>query len=430
MSLTPVFGHGPRPRAPISAKPRTRTVFQKPGTIIEDELDRAIAYAKLSLDPIMDKEQFAVALKLEATDADTKRAKTAAIRAALTPCWELVKGTSPALKLRHTLKSIRRTLSEFLGDKWLRQRVLTGCQVRNFKELRELIIRSKSLTEHLEPHSRLSDLATEIAALIKTPGENFTTRLLQFESAFEPYLAEVQGTNSKYQFGAYENDFQPPEGDRRLAPPTSAALADLKNAKESATSSMRNLWTALALLPLTRETRVTCEDEFIRHFGDLSPYTLAQNRYAFHEIVARREKASGSSPPSAKQAQSVRRISPDQLTANELADGLEKLHTVAMTRWSDKKRFNRDLAPRYSEFVKRAKGSTSGSSKKGREGTLAQFSGQEICRNCAINDPKAPLHFRSGCDEPLRKVARVARAISTVSLPGFNPEWEAGFEVP
>ena len=384
--------------------------FEKWMTLTDskDDLARVIAYAELVLSPVMDKDEFTKALKLPAGNATEKRAKQAAVMAALASCWEISKGTSVTKKLRHTLKSIRRLLSDYLENNWLRQRVLTGLQVRNFRELRELIIRSKNLTETLEDHCRISDLAKKFRKLRDSPDPTFTVRMLELECAFEPYLAEVQGTSSKYINGAYENDLRPSAGDQRLSPPTSADLADLRNETERVTPSMRTMWLAMSLAPLPDQAIVRIEDEFIRNHGDLSPFTLAQNRYAFHELVSKHEKAN---PQATKTVNRLngKRIHPKDLTSEELADGVEKLHVQAMQRWDDS-RFDRAKAPRYSEYIERAKGST-----ENRNERLAHFTGKEVCRNCLLNNLSSPLHLRSSCNKPLNTEGRARASRRSVS---------------
>ena len=166
------------------------------------------------------------------------------------------------------------------------------------------------------------------------------------------------------------------------------------------TSSMRTMWLAMSLAPLPHEAIVRIEDEFIRNYGDLSPFTMAQNRYAFHEIVSKHEKAN---PRATASCNRMAARSASQMSASELAQGVEKLHICAMQRWGDKDRFDHDKAPRYTEHFKRAQDSKTESRKE----MLARFTGKEVCRNCLRHDPSSPLHFRSTCDKTFTRADSV-----------------------
>ena len=428
------------------------------GYEVSTEIGRQLTYAKTVLKPIVCQETLATIEK--STDNDAK--KTAELKKLIAKIWIAdSKMVSPASRLRTTLEGIRTCLADYIADEWIRKMVLTGGQIGSLLAFRQYLIRLKNLEENQEDFNRLGDLARQYKKIVNGSSQ-YMSRYLQLVQLAEEFRITPVPQESAYKYGAYDNEQKPPVGTVRGEPPTQEGAVGAKpNKTELISPGMKTMFMGIALSHMTPKTIRDIEHRFIHDKGSLHPLALAQHRYYFHELVQVEEKTAG---VGAKQPQTAatRRISPDQLTAVELSDGIEKLHKVAMTRW-EQGQFNKEQAPRYSEWVKRAQnGAPAGGgdtftvpernipgqvkrkmiSKLNiqdfcqdclREGVIASFYGDCTNENHKCNmirKANSRNRFKGKRRAVAAAKARSRSSSSNRSLPGFTPAWEAGFEVP
>ena len=311
---------------------------------------RLLTYAKTVLKPIISLEAIA---EIERSEAD-EAAKTALLKTEIKKIWVTdSKVVSPAGRLRTTLEGIRVCLADYIQDEWLRKTVLTGGQIGSIPQFREFLINLRSLDESTEDYNRLADLAENFRKVVDGP-DNYMTRYLRLLQLGEEYRITPVGDDSVYKYGAYENETRPKVGAVKAETPKSEDAVGAKpNKTELISPAMRTMFMGMALSHLPRKTIREIEHKFIQDNGSLHPLALAQHRYHFHELAQLEEKVSGRKETSQNVA--ARRVAaPSQMSASELAEGVEKLHICAMQRWGDKKKFDHAKAPRYTEHFKRA----------------------------------------------------------------------------
>ena len=426
------------------------------GYEVSTVLGRQLTYAKTVLKPIVCQEALATIEKSTKNEKD----KTADLKTLIAKIWIAdSKMVSPASRLRTTLEGIRTCLADFIADEWIRKMVLTGGQIGSLLGFRQYLIRLKNLEENQEDFNRLGDLARQYKKIVNGSSQ-YMSRYLQLVQLAEEFRITPVPQESSYKYGAYDNEQKPPVGTVRGSPPTEEGAVGAKpNKTELISPGMKTMFMGIALSHMSPKSIREIEHKFIHDKGSLHPLALAQHRYYFHELVQVEEKTAGTG---AKQAQTAatRRISPDQLSASDLAEGIEKLHTVAMARWNQEGKFDKQKAPRYSEWVKRAQKAQSNKAGEPwlpeepthnqKKAMIKKLSMDDLCAQCLKNNV---LVHRFGCAKghrynnrrssqdrkPFRgdnqKAIAAAKArsrstSSTRSISGFNPAWEEGFEVP